>query len=281
MSRPRKSGLDYFPFDVGFFEDKKIRALKGKYGSGGVLSYIYILCQIYNDKGYYAELNEDFILCMSDDMNITEESTKQILKYLISRSLLCEIKDSTLAKPVTIITAKSVQRRYQEAKKGLKRDVFVEAKYWVLEKFETLSFIKVYPNENKSEKNNNISEKNNNKSEIYATKESKVKESKVKESKGNESKGKESRAEESELSSVPPHSSDKKAWLSEESYKKLVYDYGEDMINRYIDKANNWAEKKNFTIGECEAIIRKWLIQDNVKKLDHLAEKYAFLINNI
>lgn len=36
MSRPQKKGLDYFPFDVDFFDDKKIKVLKGRYGADGV-----------------------------------------------------------------------------------------------------------------------------------------------------------------------------------------------------------------------------------------------------
>ena len=32
MARPRKTGLDYFPFDVDFFEDEKIVAIAGEFG---------------------------------------------------------------------------------------------------------------------------------------------------------------------------------------------------------------------------------------------------------
>lgn len=274
MPRPIKMGLDYFPFDVGFFEDKKIRALKGKYGSNGVLSYIYVLCRIYEDKGYYVELDEDFILCMSDDLNITEESTMQILKYLLSRSLLCEIKDSTLAKSVTIITAKSIQRRYQEAKKGLKRDVFVKAKYWVLEKLETLSFIKVRPDEDKSEKNNSKSEKNNNKSAIYDTKESKEKKSK-----GEESREKEN----SKAIPLLTYGEFGNIKLTESEYQKLTEQYGKQNLDKYIKKMDVYLEEKGRTYNNYYLALIKWLDADNVKKefsdgFD--ADKYKSLIND-
>ncbi len=118
MARPSKENLKYFSFDVDFFEDKKIKALKGKYGVVGVTAYIYLLCQIYKES-YYIEVDEDFILCMSDDLNISEDATRQILKYLFSRSLLCEIKDSTLANPVTIVTAKSIQMLSRNRKRKL------------------------------------------------------------------------------------------------------------------------------------------------------------------
>ena len=188
MARPKKTGLDYFPFDVNFFSDKKIKRLRAKYGNDGIVVYIYVLCLIYGDKGYYTEYDEDFILDVSDELNISESSTRQIMKYLLSRSLLSEIHDSTLAKPVTIISARSIQRRFQEAKKSGKGNVFVRAGYWLLEKAETLGFIKVQPYDNFSEKNNSYSEKNEDKSQKNDTKESKVNKSKVNKSKVNKSK---------------------------------------------------------------------------------------------
>lgn len=179
MARPRKENLDYFPFDVDFFTDTKIKILKAKYGADGIAVYLYILCEIYHDKGYYVECDEDFILVMSDYFNFSENKTMQILNYLFSRSLL----KSILVESVKVITAKSVQRRYQEAKKSAKRDIFVDERIWLLKKEDTEPFIKVYPFDSFSEKNGGYSEKNYNKSEKNSTKESKGKESKGKESK--------------------------------------------------------------------------------------------------
>lgn len=181
MARPKKEGLDYFHFDVDFFSDKKIRRLKARFGSDGVLVYLYVLCLIYRDHGYYAEYDEDFILDISDELNISENLTRQILKYLFSRSLLCEIH-STLTVPVNVVSARSIQRRFQEAKRGGKKDVFVKAPFWLLEKSETIGLVKVHPKNDYSEKNAGFSENNADKSEKNTTKESKGKESKVKES---------------------------------------------------------------------------------------------------
>lgn len=241
MARPKKDNLDYFPFDANFFGDKKIKALKGKYGSDGVMAYIYTICQVYQD-GYYTELDEDFVLCMSDDLNITEDSTRQILKYLFSRSLLCEIKDSTLAKSVTIITAKSIQRRFQEAKRGAKRDVTVEAKYWLLKKDETLSFIKVHPENSLSEKNISKSEKNYDKSKIYCTKESKVKESKVKYM---------SDGAKTVLNN-----------LSQEQYNDLVSISDSSSVDKYIDKIIDWQNKNGKHCRNPYQTIKSWIEQD-------------------
>lgn len=177
MSRPKKENLDYFPFDVDFFSDKKIKILKAKFGADGIAVYLYILCEIYHN-GYFAEYDEDFVLMLSDFFNFSESKTRQILAYLLNRSLLVSI----LVESVTVITARSVQRRYQEAKKWAKRDIFVNERIWLLQKEETEPFIKMHPVDSFSQKNKDISEKNDNKSEKNRAKESKVKESKVKES---------------------------------------------------------------------------------------------------
>lgn len=187
MAKPLKDGLDYFPFDVPFFSDKKIKRLRAKYGNDGVMVYIYLLCEIYRN-GYYIDYDDDLILDISDDLNISENATKQIMNYLLSRSLF----DDTLAKSVKVLTAKSVQLRYQEAvreraKKRASKYITVDAKFWVLKKEETEGFIKVRLNDETTDKNNDFPKNNSVIPENCTTKESKENKSKVKESKGEDS----------------------------------------------------------------------------------------------
>lgn len=174
MARPAKKGLDYFPFDVNFFSDRKIKRLKARYGTKGIAVYIYIVCEIYR-SGYYIEYNDDLVLDISDELNISEDATTQIIDFLLSRSLF----NDKLAKSDKVLTAESVQRRFQEAKKGSKREVEVEARYWLLEAENTDNFIKVRHNKSFSENNSSFSEKNPSKSEKNSTKESKENKSKV------------------------------------------------------------------------------------------------------
>ena len=171
MARPKKKGIEYFPFDVDFFSDKKIRVLKGRFGADGITIYLYLLCEIYRN-GYYVQMDEDYEYIIADDLGMSNEKVKQVLKFLLERSLL----DSTLFQSDTIITSQGIQRRFQEAIKtrASKSEIRVEQKYWLLKENETQPFIKFTLNPSYSEKNPSYSEKN-------YTKESKVKESKVKE----------------------------------------------------------------------------------------------------
>ena len=177
MARPKKQGLLYFSFDTDFFySDRRIKALRSRFGNDGIVLYIWILCEAYKDKGYYLIYDDDCIDNMITDLGLTEGFIEQVMEYLASRSLLTKI--SILASPVTTITSPGIQKRYQEAMKGQKRTVDVHGEIWLLKKEETASFIKVTQKVAISEKNPSISEKN-------PIKEKKIKESKVKENKTN------------------------------------------------------------------------------------------------
>lgn len=178
MSRPKQDGLLYFSFDTDFFyADKRIKRLHAKFGNDGLIFFIYLLTEIYRN-GYYTSWSEEVAEDIADDLHFKEGFTEQVMKYLVSRSLLTM---STLANSVTIITSPGIQRRYQEAKRGLKRQTEVDEEIWLLSESETLSCIKVTKNPNNSEKNPSFSEKNESNSEKNHTKENKGKEIKEKE----------------------------------------------------------------------------------------------------
>ena len=249
MSRPLKNGLAYFPFDVDFFTDKKIKRLRAKYGADGIAVYMYLLCEIYR-SGYYIEYDEDLILDISDELNLSEGSTTQIMNYLLSRSLF----DETLAKSVKVLTAASIQRRYQEAKKGSKRDIVVERDYWLLQKDETNSFIKLYPLEDNSENNSDNSEKNSFNSENYS--QSKVKESKVKESKVKYVEG-----------DALTYGTHNNIHLTAEQYDALCKDYGKSVTDDYIERCGDYvANSGKKPYSNHYQTLLNWLTKDGVEK---------------
>lgn len=175
MARPIKDGLTYFPLDVDFFRDRKIRSIKVRYGMDGIALYLYILCLVYEDKGYYTRLDTDFYEQVEDDLGISENSARQIMNYFCERSML----DGTLLTTVKILTSVKIQETFQAAKRGAKREIKVNPDYWLLKTDETLSFIKCAQNEDFSENNGSFSEKNPGKYEKNSLKKSKEKESKV------------------------------------------------------------------------------------------------------
>ena len=97
MARPRKDGIDYFPFDTDFFSDKKIRILKSRFGADGILVYIYLLCEIYR-QGYYIRLDEDYEFLISDELGMSSDKVKQVLNKLVDNWLLISSETATVAK---------------------------------------------------------------------------------------------------------------------------------------------------------------------------------------
>ena len=163
MARQKQDGLHYFPFDTDFFyADKRIKRLHSRYGNNGLILYIYLLTEIYR-KGYYIRWDEDLI----DDamgLNLTEGFIEQVMTFFIDRGLIVKMEIKGPNNPDTIITSPGIQKRYQEAVKSLRRDVFVDADIWLLEERETAAFIKFTQKEPKTSKKGNKYGKNNDKS---------------------------------------------------------------------------------------------------------------------
>ena len=107
MARPKIKGLLYFPFDIDFFEDNKIRIVKARYRSDGVMIYLFLLCEIYR-QGYYIKADEDFLYIISDELGIDQNKVKQVLNFLLNKSLF----DNTLFSSDKVLTSAGIQRRY-------------------------------------------------------------------------------------------------------------------------------------------------------------------------
>ena len=251
MARPIKDGLSYFPFDVDFFTDPKVRAVTANYGADGLALYTYCLCAIYKN-GYYVKADDDFIDCASLDLKLSVSKTRQMLTFFCNRSLF----DNKLFTADTVLTAKSVQRRFQEARKNAKRDIFVDPKLWLLENFETQGFIKVRQNSktaNFSKKNGSFSGKNEGYSEKNSTKERKEKEKKEKESK-------------EKTAALPQVSSSSSSILQLNPITRefLVSNYGEKIVSSYENKYNSWCRTHGRNNTNIYATIFKWISEDNV-----------------
>lgn len=103
MARPKIKGLLYFPFDIDFFEDNKIRIVKARYRSDGVMIYLFLLCEIYR-QGYYIKADEDFLYIISDELGIDQNKVKQVLNFLLNKSLF----DNTLFSSDKVLTSEKL-----------------------------------------------------------------------------------------------------------------------------------------------------------------------------
>lgn len=171
MARRRQEGNFFFRLDVDFFSDRKIKILKARYGADGITLYIYLLCEIYK-AGYYLKIDEDFEFIVSDDLNMDSNKVKQVLNFLLERSLF----DNTLFQSDKVLTSAGIQKRFQLAVKERARKNPIEVgRYWLLKKNDTEPFIKCTHFRDLSEKKESYSGNNDCNSTEKSLKKSKVK----------------------------------------------------------------------------------------------------------
>ena len=171
LARPKKEGLDYFPLDVDFFNENKIKILKARYGADGITMYMYLLCKIYK-QGYYIKIDDDFEYIISDDLKMGVDKVKQVLTFLLSRSLF----DNKLFQSDAVLTSAGIQKRFQLAvKERAKKNPIEVGRYWLLNKKETEPFIKCTLFTGYSNNNESFSGKNQDNSSEESLKKSKVK----------------------------------------------------------------------------------------------------------
>ena len=122
MGRNRKTGLDYFPFDIDTFQDIKIRKLI-KYQSGkAVTVYALLLCLIYKG-GYYMRWDEELPFIISEQTGFEEAYIQEVIKSCMVLGLFSK----ELFESEYVITSKGIQERYRDICKQMNRKCdFVE-----------------------------------------------------------------------------------------------------------------------------------------------------------
>ena len=117
MARPRKQGLDYFPFDLDFFNDEKVVWIAGQYGVKGELVMIRLLCAIYRN-GYFAKWNAS--LRFSIEAQMRGQVSPSLLDAIVGGLVKCGFFDKGMFNSARILTSKGIQQRYFEIKKRAK-----------------------------------------------------------------------------------------------------------------------------------------------------------------
>lgn len=167
MARPTAKGVEYFPLNVNFINDLKVRKLLLSCGAESIAVLIYLLSTIYKDEGYYVEIHEDEIDLIALDVNVTPEFVLEVINKA------CEVRffDVNLYNNFNILTSKGIQERYLKITERRKNSVVITQ----------FNLINVY--NNSINVNNNSINVDNNPVNVYKSTQSKVKESKEKKSK--------------------------------------------------------------------------------------------------
>ena len=108
MGRNRKQGLDFFPFDVDFFTDIKVRKLIKYQGGKAVTVYLSLLCIIYKE-GYYMSWDKELPFIISEQTGFDEAYIQQVIECCLKLGLV----DEKLYKSDHVVTSRGIQERYQ------------------------------------------------------------------------------------------------------------------------------------------------------------------------
>lgn len=113
MARPIKDGVDYFPLDVNFLFDDKIRLLKAEFGAKGVIIFIALLCEIYRESGYYKVWSEESCYLMADTVGcgMLPKEVARVVQGCVDRGIF----DHEIYQKFGILTSAGIQRRYIRA----------------------------------------------------------------------------------------------------------------------------------------------------------------------
>lgn len=241
MARPTKKGLDYFPLDVDFLSDLKVRRIIKACGKEAVHILVALLANIYRDEGYYVLWDDDLAFLVADEVG-TKEGT---VEELVRKAVQVKFFDKDIFDKYSVLTSKGIQNRYILATKE-RKNVELEFKYLLTNEVNR-SNISI------NGRNNSVNQGNN--------QQSKVKESKEKEIKEDATAG--------ESASLETF---QKLWLfpnvvQVEDLLNLVNIYGDELVEAAIKLAGSKDVPKNRAISFLTASLQEWA-DANVKTID-------------
>lgn len=257
MARPIKKGLNYFPLDVDFFEDEKIKFLAVECEAAGICALIKIFCSIYRN-GYYIDWSEDHATMFSWDMRgmVAKDKVSDIVTTCLKRGIFSK----EMYEKHHILTSRGIQDRYRQALDG-KRQICIIEKYWMLDMPPGDKVTVVSIN---GEKLNDCEEESCH-SEVVFGGRTTVNGSEIPQSKANKRKTK-------KIEFIPPTLEEVEVYFSEHGYTvesaKKAFDYynvggwkdrdgnpvrnwKQKMLSVWFTDKNLKIEKRDGTVGQC------------------------------
>lgn len=128
MARTAKTGLDYFPLDVNFLQDRKIRRIMRKHGCGTGSALLALLSLIYRERGYYLHWNED--TCF--DLSELADTDMDKMHAIVADAIRVDFFDERQFRENGILTSKAIQEQYITCTQK-RKTVVIEESYALIE----------------------------------------------------------------------------------------------------------------------------------------------------
>lgn len=256
MARPQKEGVDYFPLDVGFLRDPKIRRIKSEFGAKGIVILLYIWASAYEEHGYYFDTSEDddfFLVSEGAGCGCTPELTKEVVHRSVERSLFNERVFAQFG----VLTSQSMQRRFVRAV-SKRENIYVKEEYWLLDidnKKDIPSSISIKITFEEVNSGNNLVSGGRNAVNSGRNPQSRVKESKVKKSKVNKPDAFAPAEPTAAVFQTFEECGFKISSHAAERLIGMIDDYSEDWVIEAIKRS---ADRGKKTLSYIEGILRNW-----------------------
>ncbi len=262
MARMRKTGLDYYPMDVSFWDDYKIMDLLNEYGPIGVSVYQVIVSQVYRN-GYYLEIPiEKLAVSIMRILGTRWIANRERVIEIIRFCGTAELLDKDLMEQ-SVFTSVGIQRRYAEVAARRKTN---RENYWLLkeeaEPDEPLQETEEVPDNDipAEEKPVSVAEKH------VSVAEKPVSVTKIPQKKSKEKKKKQ---KESKVGVYCLPTKTGEFWVTQELYDDLTHTYSSLNVMKSIEKLGYYLlshPEKQRCREATEAYLRMWLSDDDERR---------------
>ena len=235
MARPIKQGLDYYPLDVGFLQDVKIRRIMRACGIQSIPVLISLLANIYRNDGYFLRWSPDMSFLIADELGVSEGA----VTATVDKAVQVDFFNANMYECYGVLTSEGIQSRFFEAA-SRRREVRYDARFLLIN-------VNVYKN---------LVNVDNNPVNVDDNPQSKVKESKVKESKEDGEGEERTSAAADEImgyysSNIHPVSSP----VEKDKLIALIETHGDAFVHKAIERA---VVRNKRSLAYITGILNRW-----------------------
>lgn len=234
MARPTKQGLDYFPLDVGFLQNVKVRRIMRACGIQSISVLISLLANTYRDEGYFLRWDNDMPFLIADELGVSEGAVTAV----VDKATQVGFFNANMYEKYGVLTSDGIQKRFFEAT-ARRTSVRYDARFLLINVSDYKNVVNVYKNSINDDDNP----------------QSKVKESKVKESKGKKSSSRGDDGLASVITAYRDNIYPMPGELELEKLKALVDDFGSDTVIKAIDRA---VTRNKRSLAYIHGILKSW-----------------------
>lgn len=132
MARPMRKGIDYYPLDVNFLSDLKVRKIIQACGPNSIAIIMLLLGTIYGDEGYFMRWDEDVCFLITEAFGVKQMYVEETLKKCLQVGFF----EKNLFDRYHILTSRGVQKRFFEITKR-RKNFHVDQRYLLVNVTET------------------------------------------------------------------------------------------------------------------------------------------------